>query len=1483
MNRKIWLLGLVAWGVAGASPAANTLNVDLPLLAQLADAVSTVDVSYVVSGSSTVSVETLSPAGPTTCMPSNVDSASITATLKPGYRSVTFQYCQGYSGFEPARGGEIANGAAVPFMGDYVTFVTNLVVEADSFTVVFDANGGTSATSSKAVVYKQPYGELPVPTRAGYTFTGWFTAAAGGTAVTAATTFAETAGKTLYAQWTPNAYSVVFNANGGAGAMADEAFVYDEPRALTANAFTWAGHAFLGWASHASYDVVYADKAVVTNLTAAADGTVTLYAKWSSNTYTVAFEANGGTGTMAKADYVYGEGRLLPANTFTKTGYAFIGWATAPGGAVVFTNGQTVKNLTPIAGGTVTLYAKWSPNAYTVAFDANGGTGSMPSAAQTYDVSKLLPANVLTRAGYDFAGWATRADGEVVYADQAAVKNLTTVPKGTVTLFAKWTAGSYTVAFNKNDAGATNAMAAVVWPFDAARQLPACTFGKDGYDFAGWATRADGEVVYADQATVTNLAADVDCVTTLYARWQARSYTVHLSANGGQLLTEEGLPGPAETTISVTVGETYGAFPAVTNLTPGVDFDGWLTERGQTVAATMRVPAPSAGVTNLTVNWIAVDPLARAIDAEELEPTVQSDYGTAGWAPVADASAQNGSAAGVSVTGAGSQDTAMLETELLGPGTLTFNWKILSTREPPTTGDATADWNSSYERLSLMLNGQNLLGLTGSANASCRFADFTGLDPATEAAAATASGWQEVTWHLDVPAGSTNTVAWVMDYLYIDGVAGQAWVDAVRWVQDDVTVSVGAVPEHFTVKYEADGTTGVVDAETGTFTVPGGTANVSVVYVAEAGYEPETVSVPVNGGAALTIDLEIPAADIPDAPVKKPVEPSDITIAAPALPAHVASAWIVRTAGGATVTNAYAAAPFTVPWSTDDVKVFLTAAADYLVKPAVVRVDLSAAAPAVSFAGVTVEALPTPEPPPEPIPTKTVAVRVPSVAHLTATVVANDETKPVVAGVAEVGEGAWVTVVYAAEEGYEPAAVEVDLGIVSDDFDMPAELVPSAPAKKLVTVKVPAVAHATASAVVDGAVQAVVGGQVVVPYGSAVTVVYTADAGYELTAGEVDLGTVKADAEVPASKVPAAPTKKRVTLAIPAAAHYTVQVFAGGVAQPVAAGACVLDYGTADVTVVYTAEAGYSPASKTISVADGGALVADTAIPADEVPVAEKDPVDPQPEMLPATGTVKLPKKLTPGRKAKWKAKAADGCFLAGWTATDAAGAAALATVPPAKLAKESLAVVVTDGMTTGSVVPVWKRLDEDVPAGQAALMTWCEADKGKVSKPVRVKLGQKKSVRASARSGYAFAGWYADPQFKTPFPFTDGKDYRAVAHVVVVDGNTHLFARFVPKSAAGDPIVRLAFLGTARQQETAEGVTDLWALGAPVDGLGVDCESASLPKITVRGLPRGTKWNAKKMMITGTPKKEGDYTTVIQVKNVSGVKATLTVLITVR
>ena len=85
----------------------------------------------------------------------------------------------------------------------------------ETVTVSFDANGGTCATASKSVTTQSTYGTLPTPTRSGYTFAGWFTASAGGTQVTAATTVSIAYNHTLYAQWTGGNITVTFDANGG--------------------------------------------------------------------------------------------------------------------------------------------------------------------------------------------------------------------------------------------------------------------------------------------------------------------------------------------------------------------------------------------------------------------------------------------------------------------------------------------------------------------------------------------------------------------------------------------------------------------------------------------------------------------------------------------------------------------------------------------------------------------------------------------------------------------------------------------------------------------------------------------------------------------------------------------------------------------------------------------------------------------------------------------------------------------------------------------------------------------------------------------------------------------------------------------------------------------------------------------------------------------------------------------------------------------
>ena len=152
--------------------------------------------------------------------------------------------------------------------------------------------------------------------------------------------------------------------------------------------------------------------------------------------YTVAFNKNDANATGTMADQVIIQDRATPltANAFTKTGYHFTNWATASDGSgTSYTDGQNVTNI-----GNVTLYARWAVNTYTIAFNANGGTGTMANKAMTYGVASNLTANSFTRSGYTFKNWNTEADGSgTTYTNSQSV-NLTTEHGATVTLYAQW-------------------------------------------------------------------------------------------------------------------------------------------------------------------------------------------------------------------------------------------------------------------------------------------------------------------------------------------------------------------------------------------------------------------------------------------------------------------------------------------------------------------------------------------------------------------------------------------------------------------------------------------------------------------------------------------------------------------------------------------------------------------------------------------------------------------------------------------------------------------------------------------------------------------------------------------------------------------------------------------------------------------------------------------------------------------------------------
>ena len=121
----------------------------------------------------------------------------------------------------------------------------------------------------------------------------------------------------------------------------------------------------------------------------------------------------------------YREGTLVSfANPGAVTGYTFAGWTPA----------QITAEMT----GAQTVQAAWTANGYSIAYDPNGGSGTMEATASTYDSESTIAANGFTWTGHVFMGWATNAIGEVIYAAGQHVTNLTAQSSGVVTLYAVW-------------------------------------------------------------------------------------------------------------------------------------------------------------------------------------------------------------------------------------------------------------------------------------------------------------------------------------------------------------------------------------------------------------------------------------------------------------------------------------------------------------------------------------------------------------------------------------------------------------------------------------------------------------------------------------------------------------------------------------------------------------------------------------------------------------------------------------------------------------------------------------------------------------------------------------------------------------------------------------------------------------------------------------------------------------------------------------
>ncbi len=596
------------------------------------------------------------------------------ATVDPLKKGVTFgsvygelpvPTCNGYTFDGWYLNDELVNADTRVTTADNHTLTAHWT--AIEYTIVYNGLRGTEHTNRILYTIKDGEIELNDPTSepTGYTFDGWYNGEDKVTTIPAGSY----GNLTLTARWTANSYTVTFDKNGGEGEMTAQEFAYDTAKNLTENAFTRAGYTFAGWARNAgATEIEFADRASVINLTAENGATVTLYAVWRANTYTVTFNPNyeGDTGSMSDMTFTYGTAQNLSANAFTRTGYTFAGWATEEDATKVkYANGASVSNLTEANGGTVTLYAVWTANSYTVHFDANGGEGTMGDMTFTYGTAQNLNPNAFKRAGYTFKGWARSNSAEVMYADEAEVSNLTSRNGATVTLYAVWTANPVSVTFDLGDglekadgdaeatfgqsytftlaaksgyslpatvavivgdreyrvsvgstdgkveipsvyvtgditvkavgvadsytivfvggASATGAMNNQTVLYNRPTNLTKNSFVRLGYEFLGWAYTDGAKVAIADGGLITineSFAGDIqDKTITLYARWEARTYTLKLDATDGDFVDE----------ISSSVSGEYSGYFVLPDVKAfkareGYTFLGWSTsESGESV------------------------------------------------------------------------------------------------------------------------------------------------------------------------------------------------------------------------------------------------------------------------------------------------------------------------------------------------------------------------------------------------------------------------------------------------------------------------------------------------------------------------------------------------------------------------------------------------------------------------------------------------------------------------------------------------------------------------------------------------------------------------------------------------------------------------------------------------------------------------------------------------------------------------------------
>ena len=276
------------------------------------------------------------------------------------------------------------------------------------------------------------------------------------------------------------------------------------------------------------------------------------------NPYMVVYHGNGHTeGETGLSSHIYGTAKTLTANGYRKLYHIFEGWTeNADGNGTLYSDQQTVKNLTALYNGTVNLYAQWRRSSSLVTFK-NWDDSVLD--VQEVKLGGTVPAPALPpRPGYCFAGWDKELDNITDHTE----------------ITAQWVRANYVARFDGN--GGTNA--SLTKPYEA--ELGTLPVSKrTGFTFVGWFTSQEGGERITEK---TKMPLDG---AVYYARWIRTKYTVKFDSNGGS---------NPWASLTMPYEAELGILPVSKRI--GYTFVGWFTswEGGERVTEKTTMPLDGA-------------------------------------------------------------------------------------------------------------------------------------------------------------------------------------------------------------------------------------------------------------------------------------------------------------------------------------------------------------------------------------------------------------------------------------------------------------------------------------------------------------------------------------------------------------------------------------------------------------------------------------------------------------------------------------------------------------------------------------------------------------------------------------------------------------------------------------------------------------------------------------------------------------------------